>query len=67
LQQGRVETDPAKRKEIFQKFEQHLAEMAPWVWLSTGYAYTAQLKTVQGFEPNPTGTLFSLGKVTVGQ
>jgi peptide/nickel transport system substrate-binding protein len=67
MQQGRVETDPAKRKEIFQKFEHHLAEMSPWIWLSTGYSYTAQLKTVKGFEPNPTGTLFSLAHVTVGQ
>jgi peptide/nickel transport system substrate-binding protein len=65
MQQGRTETDPQKRKEIFQQFEAHLAEMAPWVWLSTGYAYTAQQKTVSGFVPNPTGTLFSLSAVTV--
>ena len=65
MQQGRVETDPAKRKEIFQKFESHLAEMSPWIWLSTSYSYTAQLKTVHGFEPSPTGTLFSLSAVTI--
>ena len=34
MQQGRAETDPAKRKAIFPKFEQHLAEMSPWIWLS---------------------------------
>ena len=67
MQQGRAETDPAKRKEIFAQFEAHLAEMAPWIWLSTGYGYTAQLKTVSGFEPSPTGTLFSLSKVTVAE
>ena len=65
MQQGRVETDPAKRKEIFQKFESHLAEMSPWIWLSTSYSYTAQLKTVHGFEPSPTGTLYSLSEVTI--
>lgn len=65
LQQGRVETDVAKRKEIFQKFEARLAELSPWVWLSTSNTYTAQLKTVQGFEPSPTGTLFGLSKVTI--
>lgn len=65
MQQGRTETDPAKRKEIFQRFEAHLAEMAPWIWLSTSNTYTAQLKTVSGFEPSPTGTLFGLAKVTV--
>jgi peptide/nickel transport system substrate-binding protein len=67
MQQGRVETDPAKRKEIFQQFEAHLVEMAPWVWLSTSNLYTAQLKTISGFEPNPTGSLFGLTKVTIGQ
>jgi peptide/nickel transport system substrate-binding protein len=66
LKQGQAETDPAKRTEIFHKFEQHLVEMSPWIWLSTSYSYTAQLKTVSGFEGSPTGTLFGLTKVTVG-
>jgi peptide/nickel transport system substrate-binding protein len=65
LRQGQAETDPAKRVEIFHKFEQHLAEMSPWIWLSTTYSYTAQRKTVHGFEPSPTGTLVSLAHVTV--
>ncbi len=67
MQQGRVETDPEKRKAIFQQFESHLAEMSPWIWLSTSNLYTAQLKTVQGFVPSPTGSLSSLSAVTVGQ
>jgi len=66
LQQGRAETDVAKRKVIFQKFEAHLAEMSPWIWLSTSYSYTAQQKTVKGFEPSATGDMHSIGKVTVG-
>ena len=65
MTQGQVETDPAKRADIFHKFEQHLAETSPWIWLSTSYSYTAQLKTVKGFEPSPTGTLVSLAHVTV--
>ncbi|MEO8757509.1 MAG: ABC transporter substrate-binding protein [Devosia sp.] len=64
MQQGRVETDPTKRKVIFQQFEHHLAEMSPWIWLSTSYGYTAQLKTVHGFVSSPTGTLFGLSRVT---
>jgi peptide/nickel transport system substrate-binding protein len=35
------------------------------VWLSTSNTYTAQLKTVSGFVPSPTGTLFGLSAVTV--
>ncbi|UYN99150.1 MAG: ABC transporter substrate-binding protein [Devosia sp.] len=65
MKQGQAETDPAKRAEIFHQFESHLAEQAPWLWLSTGYSYTAQLNTVSGFEPSPTGTLFGLTKVSV--
>lgn len=67
LQQGRVETDPAKRKPIFQKFEQRLAEQAPWVWISSTTTYTANLDSVKGYEINPSGILFQLSKVTVGQ
>jgi peptide/nickel transport system substrate-binding protein len=67
MQQGRVETDPAKRKPIFQQFEQRLAEQAPWVWISTTTTYTANLDSVKGYEVNPSGTLFQLSKVTVGQ
>jgi len=65
LKQGQAETDPAKRADIFHKFEQHLVEMSPWIWLSTSYSYTAQLKTVSGFEGSPTGTLFALSKATI--
>ena len=64
MKQGQAETDPAKRVEIFQAFESRLAEQAPWLWLSTGYSYTAQLNTVSGFEASPTGTLFGLTKVS---
>jgi peptide/nickel transport system substrate-binding protein len=65
MQQGRVETDPDKRKEVFQQFEAHLVEMAPWVWLSKPNIYTAQRDTVSGFESSPTGSLFGLTEVTI--
>lgn len=67
LQEGRVETDIAKRKEIFAQFEARITELAPWIWLSTSNTYTAQLKTLSGFEPSATGTLFGLTKVTLAQ
>jgi peptide/nickel transport system substrate-binding protein len=65
MQKGRVETDPVKRKEIFAAFEKHLAEMSPWIWLYTAYSYTAEQKTVDGFEPTPTGSLFGLARVSL--
>jgi peptide/nickel transport system substrate-binding protein len=65
MQQGRVETDPEKRKEIFQQFEAHLVEMSPWIWLSKPNIYTAQRDTVSGFESSPTGSLFGLTELTI--
>jgi peptide/nickel transport system substrate-binding protein len=65
LKQGQWETDPAKRLEVFQEWERHMAEQAPWLWLSTGYSYAASQKNVVGFEPSPTGTLFGLTTVSI--
>lgn len=65
MREGQVETDPERRVEIFQEFERHLAEQAPWLWLSTSYSYTAQRDSVSGFVPSPTGTLFGLTEVTI--
>ena len=67
MNEGRVETDEAARRETFAQFESHLAEMAPWVWLFTGNTYTAHREGVAGFQPNPTGSLFSLVDVTIAE
>jgi peptide/nickel transport system substrate-binding protein len=65
MQQGRAETDLARRKSIFAQFEKHLTEVSPWVWLYTSVTYTAQQPYVHGFVPTPTGTLAGLSKVTI--
>ncbi|MBK9124604.1 MAG: ABC transporter substrate-binding protein [Chloroflexi bacterium] len=67
MARGRTETDPEARYEIFAEFQRHLTEMAPWVWLYTGYEYTAQLPVVQGFVPYPTDSLISLAQVTLSR
>ena len=67
MKQGQIETDPAARKEIFNQFQTHLAEVAPWIWLYTGYVYTGQQSYVEGFVPNPTGSLYSLGEVSLNR
>lgn len=67
MNEGRVETDPAKRKEIFAEFSKHITEVSPWVWLYTGYSYTASTDKVKGFEATPTGSLFGLTAVTIGE
>jgi peptide/nickel transport system substrate-binding protein len=65
MQQGRVETDPAARFEIFKELSLQLAEKAPWIWLYTGNAYTAQQPYVSGYVGYPTGSIISLAQVSI--
>ncbi|MDR3279315.1 MAG: ABC transporter substrate-binding protein, partial [Synergistaceae bacterium] len=48
LEDGRVETDPAKRVEIYKKAEQLIVEDAPWVYLFYYYNNLAAQKRVGG-------------------
>lgn len=63
MAQGRAETDPEARYEIFAEFQRHITEVAPWVWLYVSPEYTAQQSYVTGFVPNPTDSLVSLSQV----
>ncbi|MEZ4499302.1 MAG: ABC transporter substrate-binding protein [Thermomicrobiales bacterium] len=67
MKDGQVETDPVARKAIFDQFQTHLAETSPWIWLYTGYLYTAQQPWVEGFVPNSTGSLVSLSQVSLNR
>ncbi len=53
LQQGRVETDVAKRKPIFQQFEARLAEQAPWVWISSTVVLYGQSRRGEELRDQP--------------
>jgi peptide/nickel transport system substrate-binding protein len=65
MAQGRAETDPKKRYDIFAQFQKHIVEVAPWIWLYHDYEYTAQQPYVKGFIPMPTDSLYWLSKVTL--
>lgn len=54
---GKSTTDVAKRKEIYQQVSRHLEENAVWVWLFSGYVYTASTTDVAGFTPMANGSL----------
>ena len=62
MKDGQVETDPEARYEIFAEFQRHLAETSPWIWLYTGFNYTAQRDYVTDFTPTPTGYLYYLSE-----
>ncbi len=63
MAQGRAETDPQARFDIFAEFQKHLVEVAPWVWLYNGYEYTAQQPYVVDFVPMPTDSLYYFHQV----
>jgi peptide/nickel transport system substrate-binding protein len=63
MAEGRAETDPQARFDIFADFQRHLVEVAPWIWLYTDYEYTAQQPYVTGFIPMPTDSLYSFSQV----
>lgn len=67
MTQGRSETDPEERFEIFAEFQKHLVEMAPWVWLYNDYEYTAQQSYVTGFIPMPNDSIYYLSQVRLEQ
>jgi len=67
MKRGQVETDPETRYEIFAEFQRHLAEMSPWIWLYTGFNYTAQRSYVTDFTPTPTGYLFYLSEAKLNR
>jgi peptide/nickel transport system substrate-binding protein len=65
MAQGRAESDPAARYEIFAEFQRKVTEAAPWIWLYTGYGYVAQQSYVSGYEGYPNGSLISLAEVSI--
>ncbi|MDR1915553.1 MAG: ABC transporter substrate-binding protein [Synergistaceae bacterium] len=48
MEEGRVETDPAKRIEIYQKAEEIIVEDAPWIYLFYYYNNLAVQKWTEG-------------------
>ncbi|WP_250564482.1 ABC transporter substrate-binding protein [Sphaerisporangium fuscum] len=62
---GKATTDQAQRKTIYDKVSAQLEDNAPWIWLFTGYTYTATTTGVHGFTPMANGSLQYLRTTTV--
>ena len=67
MKRGQVETDIEARREIFNEFQLHLAETSPWIWLYSGFVYTAQQPYVEGFVPDPNGFFYGLSQITLNR
>jgi peptide/nickel transport system substrate-binding protein len=62
LEQGKVATDLAKRKEIYARAQRLLVERVPQIWLFSSDLIHVMRKNVKGFEPHP--STFFQGLVT---
>jgi peptide/nickel transport system substrate-binding protein len=62
---GKATTDEAQRKQIYGQVSAELENNAAWIWLFTGYTYTATAAQVKGFVPMVNGSLQYLRTTTV--
>jgi peptide/nickel transport system substrate-binding protein len=53
---GKSEGDPTARKQIYADVSAELEDNAVWVWLFSGYTYTATSDSITGFTPMTTGS-----------
>ena len=60
LDQGRAESDPAKRKEIYAEFQKLLAETVPTIMLFSADHVTVRDEGVKNFTQHPTGWYYGL-------
>ncbi|MER6000027.1 ABC transporter substrate-binding protein [Nonomuraea angiospora] len=63
--EGKATTDQAARKAIYEQVSAKLEENAPWIWLFSGYTYTATASGVLGFVPMASGSLQYLRTTSV--
>lgn len=65
--EGRSTSDVTERKAIYKKVSEQLVSNAAWVWLFTGYNYTATTSGVAGFTPMVNGSTQFLRETTVSK
>lgn len=65
MEQGRAETDPAKREEIYKDMARHLVGAAPMAWLFVPNQFWAMQPNVKGFVPYRNLSLRSLRSVSI--
>jgi peptide/nickel transport system substrate-binding protein len=62
LDEGRIEHDRAKRKEIYARFQKVLAESAPTIMLFSADHVTVRNERVRNFAQHPTGWYYGLAR-----
>ncbi|MFC3705644.1 ABC transporter substrate-binding protein [Devosia honganensis] len=65
LDQGREESDPEKRREIYNEFQTIMAETVPTIMLYSPDHVTVRSEKVQNFSQHPTGWYFGLARTYI--
>lgn len=63
--QGKSTGDKSQRERIYREIGAELEDNAAWIWLFTGYTYTATTTNVKGFTPLASGSLQYLRTTSV--
>lgn len=63
--EGRSTIDVEERKTVYDDLGAELEHNAAWIWLFTGYTYTATTDSVSGFVPTESGSLQYLRSTSV--
>ncbi|SEG90466.1 peptide/nickel transport system substrate-binding protein [Nonomuraea solani] len=64
--EGKATTDQAARKVVYDKVAAQLEDNAAWIWLFSGFTYTATAQNVRGFVPMASGSLQYLRTTSAG-
>jgi peptide/nickel transport system substrate-binding protein len=62
LDDGRIEGDPAKRKQIYARFQQALAESVPTIMLFSADHIVVRNERVRNYQQHPTGWYYGLAR-----
>lgn len=65
LTEGRSLVEPAQRKPVYAQFSRALEDIAPWVWMFSGYDYYYTSDALQGFTPMPNASLRFLSRASL--
>ncbi len=67
LDEGRIENDPAKRKEIYARYQKVMAQSVPTIMLFSADHVTVRNDKVRNYAQHPTGWYYGLARTWLAQ
>lgn len=67
LDDGRAESDPAKRRAIYAAFQKRMADTVPTIMMFSADVLTVRAERVQNYVQHPTGWYYGLARTYLGQ